>query len=216
MTSRPSLVALAALVLVLAGCAPSAPAPTAAPEPTVTVSPEPTVTVTPEPTETAALILGLDDVSVLDETGGTTTAALDDPQAVLDLVGGVLGAAPAPESTPFGNKYKWPDGVTVTVRGPFSFVRFDVAEAAGYELRTSDGISVGSPRADVDALAPFVEDYDGDGNGQPDIVGLEPREEPGTDSLSSPGEVGTSYIAVLFSGDIVTAMRSPAGDWRDV
>lgn len=208
MTTRRYFVAIAALTLVLAGCAPTTPAPTAAPEPESTS--------TPEPTETAALVLGLDDVSAIEESGGTTTAALDDPTAVLDLIGGALGATPTPDSTAFGDNYVWPDGVTVTVRGPFSFVRFDVAEAEGYELRTAQGIAVGSSRADVDALGPFSEDYDGDGDGNPDIVGLEQREEPGTDSLSSPGEVGTSYIAVIFAGDTVTALRSPAGDWRDV
>jgi hypothetical protein len=210
MTSRRHFVAVAALALVLAGCAPTVPGATDAPEPT------PSATTTAEPTEAAALVLGLDDVSVVEESGGTTTAELDDPEAVLELIGGALGAAPAPDTTPFGDNYVWPDGVTVTVRGPFSFVRFDVAEADGYQLRTAQGIAVGSPRADVDALGTFVEDYDGDGDGHPDIVGLEQREEPGTESLSSPGEVGTSYIAVLFAGDTVTALRSPAGDWRDV
>jgi hypothetical protein len=210
MTSRRDFVALAALVLVLAGCAPQVPAPTADPDPA------PSLSATPEPTETAALVLGLDDVAAVEETGDTATAAFDDPQAVLDLIAGALGPAPAPDVTPFGDTYVWPDGVKVTVRGPFSFVRFDVAEAGDFELRTTDGISVGSPRADVDALGPFLEDYDGDGDGHPDRVGLEQREEPGTESLSSPGAIGTSYVAVFFAGGTVTSLLSPSGDWRDV
>jgi predicted small lipoprotein YifL len=209
------VMAAAALLLGLAGCA--ADGPLTAPSPSESAAePTPTPTVTSEPTVSPALILGLDDLSIVDASGGGATARLDDPAAVLDLIAGALGAAPAPESTPFGDHYVWPDGVRVTVRGPYTFVRFDVAEAAGYELRTGDGIAVGSSRAEVEALSPFEVDYDGDGDGEPDNVGLEAREEPGTESLATPGEVGTSYLEVRFAGDTVTALLSPHGDWRDV
>lgn len=204
----------AVLVLALAGCAPVAGvgSPTTGPLPTTTATPGPT-----EPATPPALVIGATGIDEVDASGSVIISAqYDDGQTVLDLVSDALGDPPAPKVTPFGDTYTWPEGISVKLRGPDAWVRFDVATAGDFALRTSEGIQVGSSRADVTALPTFDDGHDGDGDGASDTLGLEPREEPGTASLVFPGKVGTTFINVFFSGDAVTALVAPAGDWMDV
>jgi hypothetical protein len=209
-----TIAAATLLLIALAGCTPATPEPSAPPA-TESASP----TSTPEPTEAAALVIGVDEITLVDQTGGSSTAPLSSASAVVGIVTEALQQQPSQQDSEFTVLYTWADGVTVTAvkESDYGTVRFNVAEANGYVLRTSEGISVGSPRSALDGLTVYDEGYDGDGDGLTDILGLEPREEPGTTSLAHPGEVGTSYVAaIIVSGTTVTALVSPAGDWRDV
>jgi hypothetical protein len=207
----PVTLAALALTIVLAGCAPTGTA-------TPTTDPQPTVTVTPEPAADPELVLGVDGIDLVDETGAVTSRApMTDAAAVLALITAALGPSSGFESSEFGDSTDWGDAVSV-ISNPanFAFVNFFAPDAGGYDLVTSEGITVGSPVTDVQALEYYDEDFDGDGDGVSDILGLEPREEPGTDSLSHPGDVGTSYIAAFIQDGAVWRLGSPAGDWRDV
>ena len=206
------LLGLAALVLVLAGCAPSAPTPTAEPEP------EPTVTVAPEPVPTA-LVLSLDGLEVQDETGATLeSATFSDPDATLALLASVMGSTPTPNVNPdFGTTtWEWPDVLFGQASEDFSWFRSEAAVLGGLTLQTTDGIHLGSTRAEVTALSPFDLEYDMDGDGTSDLLGLEQETVPGTQSLSFPGQPGTAFVEVQLVGDAVTVLRAPSNDYSDV
>lgn len=195
------LAAAAALALALAGCAPITivVGPTGAPSPSETSAP-------PAPTEPAALVLGVHGLTYVDGDDATVDPASsrEDPAAGLALLTDLFGA-PDEQTTEFGTFYDW-GAVSGSDSGWFN-VRFSAPELDGIQLRTSQGIQVGAARSDVTALDPFD---DGE------ILGLEAEPEPGTDSLSHPGDQGTSYIAVFFDGDTVSGLGAPAGDWRDL
>jgi hypothetical protein len=207
----PRLLGLAALVLVLAGCAPGTPTtPTAAPEPTVTEAPEPVPT---------ALVLSLDGLAIQDETGATLqSATFDDPDATLALLGELLGSTPTPTEYPeFGSKtYEWPGVLFGVASEDFSWFRSEAADLGGLTLQTTDGIHLGSTRAEVTALSPFDLQYDMDGDGTSDLLGLEQETVPGTQSLNFPGQPGTAFVEVQLVSDAVTVLRAPSNDYSDV
>ncbi len=201
-----------ALVLSVSACGVAAPQEST---PTVAETSSPTADPT-RPAESPAVILGVAGLSVNPRVGlipPDATVTRDQPDAVIALLTGLFGE-PTMESTPFGDDYRW-DGVSANVRG-WAVIRFETASLAGYQLRTSEGVAVGASRAEVLSLAHVDDGYDGDGDGQPDAIGLEPVEEPGTESLLMPGAVGTSYVDALFDGDTVSALVAPSGDWQDV
>jgi len=206
------LLGLAALILVLAGCAPGIPTgPTAAPTPSVTDS--------PEPSEPSAVILSLDGITVQDQAGATLeSSTFDDPDATLALLGSLLGSTPTPTEYPeFGSRtYEWPGVLFGVASEEFSWLRSEAAELGGLPLQTADGIHVGSTRAEVAALSPFDGQYDMDGDGTSDLFGLEHETVPGTQSLSFPGQPGTAYVEVQLEGDAVSVLRAPSNDYSDV
>ena len=210
---RSPLVPAAVLLLLLAGCSTDTPVPTSSETPGTTSA---TPTAAPVPVEQPALVVDVSGLTLIDSSGASASASWSDGDAVIDLIVQAVGPAPTPESTPKGDIYKWPEGISVFRLGSSVSASFTVPEVNGYEVRTADGITVGSTRAEVAALDFYSIDYDGDGDGLPDSVGLGPVEEPGTVSLVNPGAVGTSYVQVTFSGDVVARLGAPAGDWRDL
>jgi hypothetical protein len=168
------------------------------------------------PTPTA-LVLSLDALTVRDQDGAALESApLADPDAAIALVSSLTGVTPEPEDQgKFGMSYEWPE-ITLNVNFSATSVRVMSATVAGLPVSTSQGIHVGSSRSDVIALDPFVEEYDGDGDGLPDLYGLEPVSVPEHESLSHPGNPGTDYITVFMSGDTVVSLGAPGGDYRDI
>ncbi|HEX7835525.1 MAG TPA: hypothetical protein VF479_08675, partial [Pseudolysinimonas sp.] len=98
----------------------------------------------------------------------------------------------------------------------FSWLRAEVSDLGGLPLQTTDGIQIGSTRAEVAALAPFDGAYDMDGDGTSDLFGLEQQTVPGTESLSFPGQPGTAFVEVQLDGDTVTVLRAPSNDYSDL
>ena len=196
------LAAAAVLSLTLAGCAPV----TIIVGPTGDPAPSETGTPTSGPTGPATLILGVHGLTYVDGDEATEDPATsrEDPAAGLALLTDLFGA-PEEQTTEFGTFYDW--GAVTSSDSGWLNVRFSEAELDGIQLQTSQGVKVGDPREAVTAYDPFD---DGE------ILGLEAEPEPGTDSLSHPGDGGTSYIAVFFDGDTVSGLAAPAGDWRDL
>ena len=225
MPTRPRLIAtVVAAGLLLAGCAGPAAIPDATP-------PAPAESPSPEPAVPAldSLFLSIDGVLLAnDDDSEAGTAAYADGPGMVALLTAAFGADPVTEVTggtayPATN-YAWGgDDVVVTIGGPYgdgSFsdarIRVAVAEYAGLSIFTDGGVTVGTDRAAVAALAPYDPVYDGDGDGASDFLGLIPTPVPGTVSLARPGETGIAFVAVFFAGDTVTELRSPADDFSDV
>lgn len=209
MQRSPLVLAVLAITLALAACAPGGGG-----GGTTDPTPKPTETVVPEPTEPDALVLGVQGLVVFvnGEDSGTA-ASREDPAAGIALLTELFGEPTVTEEF-YGDVYDW-GAVSATDSGWLN-VRFEAAELDGIVLRTSQGIQVGSPRADVEALETFDDGFDGDGDGLSDHLGLEPVAEPDTESLVTPGDVGTSYIDAFFEDGVVSFLYAPGGDWRDV
>ena len=111
----------------------------------------------------------------------------NDGDAVIDLIVEAVGPAPTPETTPKGDFYEWPEGDHRLPPGNVGLLSVTVAEVNGYEVRTVDGITVGSSRADVAALDIFPIDYDGDGDGLPDAWVSVPSKSPVRNRSPNPG-----------------------------
>ncbi len=200
----------------LAGCA-TAESPTPSATAIASSTPTPTPTPTVEAPRATSAVLSLDSLVILDQNSAELrSASFEDPDAVLALVSELMGSTPEPvDNRKFGINYDW-STLTINVNFGTVSIRLMSADIAGLPVSTSDGIRVGSTRAEVLALPHVDTMYDGDGDGKPDSLGIEPRTVPGTNSLTNPGQEGTDYIQVFFSGDTVTGLFSPAGDWRDI
>jgi hypothetical protein len=213
---KPALLAATAaiaLAALLTGCAPGAPSGSGTPEPSPSVTP---TSVAPQP---AVVILSLDGIAVQDDGGATLqSASFNDPEAALALVSSLLGSTPTPTEYPeFGSStWEWPGVLFGRASDTFSWLRAEVSDLGGLPLQTTDGIQIGSTRADVVALAPFDGAYDMDGDGSSDLFGLEQETVPGTESLSFPGQPGTAFVEVQLDGDTVTVLRAPSNDYSDV
>ena len=213
--SAPRLLAvLVAAGLLLAGCA-DGPEPTPTPTPVASESPSPTPTA--EESTASAIVVSLDSITVRDQNGvELRSATFDGPDATLALVSDLLGSTPEPvDNRQFGMFYEWPE-ITVVVNFGTSSVTVSSPTVAGLPISTGQGIHVGSSRAEVEALAPFTGTYDGDGDGLPDILGLEQVAVPEFDSLTYPGQPGTAYIRVTVNGQEVTSIGGPSGDYLDI
>lgn len=144
-----------------------------------------------------------------------SSALFSDPDATIELLTQLAGVAPnVLDQKQFGQAYQWADGFAVVNGGVINF-RFTAPTFGGLAVGTSQGIRIGSTRAEVLALGPVETSYDGDGDGLPDSLGLEPRVVPGTQSLNTPGQEGVDYIDVGFAGDVVTSIGF-GSDWRDI
>ncbi|MGO4487858.1 hypothetical protein [Microbacterium sp. 2RAF4] len=212
--------ALAGAAFLLASCtsAPSAAEPT-----TVPSSAPATPTPTPTPTVEPQIVVSLDSIAVTDETG-TRDAALDDTEAVLDLLEETTGELPEPEKVEtfpgydfsFVN-YIW-DGLRVFTdtehEGPAS-VALTGPSLGGVPITTAEGLAVGSTRAELlDAGAWALDDTEDPATAE--FLGLGGREAPGTESLSHPGSTGIVYTLFWFDGDTVKQIQVPSNDYSDL
>ncbi len=205
-----------ALVLMLAGCA-TAESPTPAPTAIASSTPTPTPTPTVEAPRATSAVLSLDGLVILDQNSAELrSASFADPDSTLALVSELMGSTPEPvDNRKFGINYDW-STLRINVNFGTASIRLLSADIAGLPVSTSEGIHVGSTRDDVLALTHVDTTYDGDGDGKPDSMGIEPRPAPGTESLAHPGQEGTDFIVVSFTGDTVTGISSPGSDWSDI
>lgn len=196
-------VAVVASILLLSGCA-SAPQ-----NPAISNTPEPSVSASAEASQPASIVLSVSGLSILDQDGAQlSSATFDTPESVLALLTDLLGDAPEQEDSPkAGITYSWPG---ISFNEYVSVLVVDSAEIAGLPVATTQGITVGSSRSGVEALAP-VAVY-----GTTDELGIEAQEAPGTESLAVPGQVGTAFVSVRLTGDVVTSIATPSGDYNDL
>lgn len=216
MRIRLLLTAALAASLVLTGCGtPGSTGPTdkGAPEP------EPSASETAEPTP-EVLEISLDGVSLInDDESVAATASFSDGAAVLALLGTAFGSTPAGVANTDGypiTSYEW-DSVTLNViTDAGAIMSVGASEQSGITIRTSDGIGVGATRPEVAAYADFDPAYDFDGDGASDYLGLEAEENPAVESLENPGQPGTDFIMVVFSGDNAIRINAPSSDYGDL
>ncbi|MDH6181749.1 hypothetical protein M2152_001931 [Microbacteriaceae bacterium SG_E_30_P1] len=202
------LLAVAAAVLLLAGCTATEATPTPSTSATAQSTPSPTPMATPEAPTASAIVLSLAGLAVVDSAGeAIREAAFTDPDGVLSLLDELNDTEPGvTDFTPKGfTSYQWPD-VAVNVWAADTSVVVTSATIAGLPVRTADGVHVGSTRADVTQLLVFDVGYDEDGDGTSDWFGLEPVTV----------DKGTEYIGVGITGDTVTKLRAPDSDFRDI
>ena len=210
-----------ALPLGLSSCTPPTPEPTASVSQTPPATPSapssPSATVSadsPTPTSNAALIVTLDDAMVEGDS-----ARLPYARGAKDAWTSALGAEPTESPNEVVNGYdfqqtvwKWP-GLQLRVpndgseRGSSVFVSASVV--AGHPIRTTQGIGVGSTRADALA-AGAVDGFDAT------ELRLDVRDAPGTNSLQRPNEVGRQFISLFLEGDTVVSIHLPADDFSDL
>jgi hypothetical protein len=204
-----------AAALLLTGCGPAAPSgPTDA-----DADPTPSASETVAPTA-AVLEIALDGVTLInDDESIAASAAFTDGEQVLALLGLAFGSTPAGVANSDGypiTSYEW-DSVTLNVvTDAGAIISVGASEQSGIEIRTTDGISVGATRPEVAAVADFDPAYDFDGDGASDYLGLEAQVNPEVDSLESPGEPGTDFIMVVFSGDNAIRINAPSSDYGDL
>jgi hypothetical protein len=213
---RHGMLGLALIALLVSGCA-STPAPAASPSPTPT----------PTPSETAAseppvLTIGVDGLT-LTRDGEQLVAPYGDAASVLELLALVAGPIPAgipvepfdgldPEET----RYEW-ESITVWAGndGTRSRLRITAGEIEGTIIVATGGIGVGSSRADALAAGGF-DDYDSDGDGVPETMGIDDRVVADTQSLSRPGEAGREYVSLGLEGETVDSISAPDNDFGDI
>ena len=206
------VIALMAAVLLLSGCSPASPRATNA------ASASPTVTTSPAPVVAVALVVSLDEITVVNSDGSTADSApFRDGPATVALLSRALGSTPTPtRNDDYGfTDYSW-EGVGVTLTDDKSAsVGFTVPELNDLALRTSEGIQVGSSLTDVKAVASPGTEYEPEGS-QDAYFGLEARPHPGTESLAIPGQVGLDFINIRLTNGLVVNIGAPGGDWQDL
>jgi hypothetical protein len=156
-----------------------------------------------------------------DVGGGVDTVRFDAGNEVVSFVGGLADSAPTvsdiddPWGTAvIGTLFEW-DGVALSVFGGVGDLRLRAAEIGGARLQTVEGIAVGSTRAEAMAAGAWA-DWDEDGDGVADHLGIGPREVPGTSSYAKPGSVGIEYVLLTIDDDVVTEIRVPVNDFSDI
>lgn len=166
----------------------------------------------------SALVLSLSSLAVLDQDGmPLQEIPFTDPDGMIGYFTGLFGADPViTDLSPKGiMKYEW-EGVRVSTRYSMANLSFSAPDIAGLPARTAEGVHVGSSRGDVLALPHYEGLYDADGNGSVDWFGLQPREAPGTESLTYPGQPGTEFVGIDLVGDTVSTISAPSNDFGDV
>ena len=211
--------------MLVTGCASPS---TAESAPPTTPDDESATVETPSPSATAQerLVVGIEGVSY-ERAGDADEFAFvgtGESEEFLTLLADLTGTTPEVEQVddPYGGdggtSYTW-DELTVMVHGEDED-RMRIAIVAptvgGVPIVTAEGgLSVGSARSDVVA-AGARDDYDADGDGVADYLGLGELEVPGTESLHDPGEVGIQYVLLQLAGDAVTQIQAPADDFSDI
>jgi hypothetical protein len=217
MRSRLLLAAAATAGVLLAGCASPSAIHDAGPSASVSASPEASNIAEPVP---ATVVVSLDDVTLLnDDESVAGQAPFSDGAAILALLGTAFGSTPAGEIDEHFQltSYRW-NGVRLITHDwdGSGWMLIEVAEVSGVNLVTTDGIAIGDTRTAVEAVAGFDPQLDQDGDGKSDLLGLQPRPFPGAQSLYVIGEPGTEFVEIDFTGDLVTAIRTPSSDFHDV
>lgn len=209
---------IAATTVILAGCAGGAPT-TDPPEPPASETPP----AAPTPDVEAHLVVAIDGITYVDESG-TQTAAYDDGDAVLALLESATGDLPDPEPVEGmpgyeseRERYSW-DGLWVSVDvnldGSLSLA-VTGAEVDGIPVATEEGLSVGSTRQELmDADAWTLTDQEDAATAE--YLGVGGEEVPGTQSLSRPGQVGILFVLHHLDGDVVKQIQVPADDFSDL
>lgn len=169
MSASRSLIAIAAAVLLLTGCAaPAAPSASRTPAPSGTPTPTPT----PEPTSAARIVLGHDGFEIEDSTGGVVFEHEwpDDIEPAVAALTEALDSEPevttqAGDGTHIADfdLYSWGGLMLADAAGlekdrdayflP-SYMRYLAAETQGVELATAVGAAVGMTRRDAEAISP--------------------------------------------------------------
>ena len=169
------------------------------------------------------LVLGVDGLAVVEGEAQTESFPLDAAEALLAFVEDLTGKPRSGEDfeDPWGNgeiwgtQYTW-DEITISVLkdGPAS-VTVLATTIGGVPVGTAGGVMVGATRDAVLAAGGW-EEWDEDGDGVADYLGLDEQDVEGTQSLSRPGEVGREFVSVALEDDVVTALRIPANDFSDL
>lgn len=210
---------LVATALLLTGCASAAPVNVAGPSASATT---PIETPTATPTTAGALSVGVDGVEFA-EGAESQSFPFDEPEPLLSLIEELTGEPRQGEDfeDPWGNGevvgaiYRWDDiSVSVMEEGPAS-VAVLAPTVGDVPIRTESGIAVGDAREAVLAAGGWDE-WDEDGDGVADNLGIDAQEVEGTQSLSRPGEIGREYVLVVVDDDVVSRVQSPANDFSDL
>lgn len=207
MRRSPVVAALALAMFALAACSGPALAPaTSAATPTPSASPE-----------ADAIVITLDELRLIDRAEAALGRVSLRDGDVIGFLEDALGSAPTvdTEDTYGIVFYEW-EGVNLTPldgeRG--GRVSFTAAQSNGLTLRTEEGLTVGATRDEAIAAgaeAGYIDEETGY-----DILQLDTREEPGTESLERPGETGVVYVTIVVEEGIVTQIGAPGNDFSDL
>ena len=207
------------VALALAGCAPEQPAPASS---TLTGTMSPTAAPDSTPAAVAPIELNIAGLTRVTD-GESKTYAFAEPDALLAYVQELTGVPATTEDVenpwgtgePWATEYRWDEFIVyVLVDGPV-YLTVRTATIDGIPVQTASGVSVGDTRAEAVAAGAWDE-WDSDGDGDADHLGIEPTEVEGTQSLSRPGEVGRLYVGIILDGDVVSSLQSPANDFSDI
>ncbi|UYN83744.1 MAG: hypothetical protein KIT89_00380 [Microcella sp.] len=155
--------------------------------------------------------------------GEESQADFADAAAILEIVALAAGPIPAGVAVPPYDgldleltSYAWA-GITVTANndGSGSSISITSSQSDRTIIVTESGIGVGSSRADAVTAGAF-EEWDRDGDGVADLLGLDAVDVPGTESLVRPGTVGRQFVLLLMEGDVVVSMQVPGNDFADI
>jgi hypothetical protein len=209
-----SVVLVAALALLLAGC-------------TVQFNPpaaddrganSPSASSTPTPVVATGLVMDLDHIAVVNSDGTSgDSATLADGAATLSFLASHLGRLPEPTRYEVYGllTYDWTGlSLTMPIAGGGAIVFMSTNELNGLTLGTIDGITIGSAQSEVEVAASPGTEYRSP-DGVTVYFGLDARPHPGTESLAHPGQVGSDFVEVTVKSGVVTSLRN-FGDWQDV
>lgn len=212
MPRRLPLAAAAICIGLLTGCA--GPSATQSPSSTPSAS---SGAETPTPTPTPAdhtVAVSVDGITV---DGGAllSNQAPEDTLAALEQLFGARPESEQPDPAYDIVFYDWGPVSASVLSGSTVSLTFTDSDVPGLTVILADGIGLGSTRDE--AMAAGAEPvWDEDGDGKADYLSIEPREVPGTVSLSSPGEVGVEFIQLKITDDVVTELSNGADDFSDL
>ncbi|GAA1133456.1 hypothetical protein GCM10009651_16410 [Microbacterium natoriense] len=210
------VIAAATASLVSCAATPKAP-PTPSSIESTTTEPSPSTDESPQ------LVVGINGVTYI-EGADTASAQYDDAAALLALLTEATGELPTPTEIedPPGYEmdkvaYDWEGLKVITDAGGTGAASISVSgpEVDGVPIATEEGLSVGSSRADLSAANGW-DQWDEDGDGTADYVGLGGVPVPGTTSLAHPGEVGILFLLFVLDGDTVVQIMAPSNDFSDL
>ena len=174
----------------------------------------------PDPTPApAAIVVSVDGLELVDEQGTVLgSAEFADGAGVVEFLGDAVGSTPEGEENTEGypiTSYDWGEVTLRVVDDGAASIVASSATIEGLEIRTTEGVGVGSSReAAVDAGAEEV--FYADGSLQPDLLRLQVRDAPGTDSLENPGTTGVDFVLLVLEGGDVVRIFSPSSDYGDL
>ncbi|QKJ20898.1 hypothetical protein [Microbacterium hominis] len=180
-----------------------------------------TPTASPSPWLENAMVVSLDGLSFAVD-GVEGFLALDDAEGLRVFFADLTGSSPVESSItdPFGGgdvmgvRYVWTE-VSMTVLTPATVsLTVSAPRIAGVPVQTSSGLAVGDKRADIVAAGGWNE-WDVDGDGEADWMGVDGRVVEGTESLVRAGEPGREYVMIEV-GDRIEQISLPGNDFSDL